>query len=248
MLLRSALLEAQASHVHAFTTRRGGVSEGALASLNLARRGGESDAKLAENWGRVLAAMGTPGASVAVATQVHGDAVLVGDAAADPRLPIGEADAIIVTRPGVLAAVRVADCVPILLAAPGGAAAVHAGWRGTALGIVERAVAALCAATGAAPGQVRAAIGPCIGVCCYSVGAEVADAVLERSGDDAVVRREAGALRVDLAAANRAMLRRAGVAQVDVIDACTRCRDDLFSHRGDGPDTGRQVGIVGLRP
>lgn len=248
MLLRSSLLANQPGVLHGFTGRVGGVSEGQLSSLNLARRPGEQDRHLTENWRRVLHALGAPEARVAVANQVHGDRVLSGDGATGPLEPLGDADAVLVTRPGQLAAVRVADCVPVLLSAPGGVAAVHAGWRGTALGIVTRAVEALCDATGAAPAQISAAIGPCIGPCCYSVGEEVGQAVSQRAGDAGVLRRFGDTLYVDLAAANESMLRHAGVWQVDTLSVCTRCSGEHFSHRGDGPDTGRQIGIIGISP
>ncbi|MCB9745466.1 MAG: peptidoglycan editing factor PgeF [Alphaproteobacteria bacterium] len=248
MLLTSRLLAEVSGVAHGFTTRGGGVSAGPLASLNLAMRPGEQPEALSENWRRVGAALGMPGAKVALVSQVHGDVVREGDDARGPLEALGEADAVVVTRPGVLAAVRVADCVPVLIAGPGVVAAVHAGWRGTAAAIVQRAVEVMCARGGLTPGQLRAAIGPHIGSCCYEVGEEVVEALRPLAPEAVVVARRAPKPYVDLGAVNEALLRAAGVEQVERLEACTRCRSDLFSHRGDGPSTGRSAGVIGLTP
>jgi len=236
-LSTSARLSSRPGLVHGFTTRRGGVSTGGLASLNLARRPGEREEALVENWRRVVGE-----ADLALAHQVHGDRVLVVGEGAGPLDVVGEADALVTTTPGLIVAVRVADCVPVLLVAPGGVAAVHAGWRGTVAGIVERAVAVLCEVTGTRPEQVTAAIGPAIGVCCYEVGSEVASRVAERAPEavDASRARE----HVDLRRANAVHLRRSGVGAIDEVGGCTRCDPDSFSHRRD-PTCGRLAGFVG---
>ena len=166
--------------------------------------------------------------------QVHGAGVA--DADSGPA----EADALISTKAGTVVAVRVADCVPILLAAPGGVAAVHAGWRGTAAGVVSEALGALRAATRCGFEDVRAAIGPAICGACYEVGPEVVDAVARVAPGDGW-RLQPG--HVDLAEANAAILRAFGV-RVDVLGRCTRCGDGFWSHRRDGIDAGRQVGAI----
>lgn len=182
----------------------------------------------------LLRALG--GARLVTVCQVHGATVL--DAArAGPAV---EADALVSTDPELLLAVRVADCVPVLLAAPGGVAAVHAGWRGTAQDIVRLALAELRARTGAPPEAVRAAIGPAIGGECYEVGVEVVEAV----GRVAPGADWLGPGRhVDLRRANAAILAAEGVT-VEIVGPCTRCDAGLWSHRGDGPAAGRQAGLI----
>lgn len=169
-------------------------------------------------------------------SQVHGATVIDTKEA----MPGTEADALVTTDPGVVVAVRVADCVPVLLAAPGAVAAVHAGWRGTAADVVRAALAALCARAGVAPEAVRAAIGPAIGGECYEVGVEVVEALARVTPGSAW---RTGGRRVDLRAANAAILADAGV-EVEVVGPCTRCDPRLWSHRRDGAAAGRQVGAI----
>ena len=237
-LVTSPLLAARPGVRHGFTTRRGGVSVGPLASLNLARRPGERDEALLENWRRVV---GDPGA-LALVHQVHGKRVIEVEAGRGPLEVVGEADALVSRTPGVVVAVRVADCVPVLLAGPGVVAAVHAGWRGTVAGIVGETVAAM-SASGVSPSELVAAIGPAIGVCCYEVGPEVAGRVAERSPEAVDTSRPRE--HVDLRRANAVQLRAAGVGQVGIVGSCTRCDPDSFSHRRD-PAAGRLAGFVGL--
>jgi YfiH family protein len=245
MLLASQRLAKVAGVVHGFTTRDGGVSRGELCSLHLGWRG-DAPGDLAENWRRVAEALGLPWDHISVAEQVHGARVLEGDTGLGPLVPIGEADALVCTTPGHGVAVRVADCVPILLAVPGGVAAVHAGWRGTAQGIAKQGVSALCLATGADPVEVVAAVGPRIGACCYVVGPEVVEGIGVHVAPEVFVSQRGSATHVDLGAANAAQLLAAGVTDIDVLDACTACEPRFFSHRGNGPGTGRLAAVIGL--
>lgn len=178
--------------------------------------------------GALVAAMGGRG-PLGMVRQVHGNRV-VEDADV-------EADGILSTLPGRVVAVRVADCVPILLAAPGVVAAVHAGWRGTAANIARIAVAAVRARS---DGPISAVIGPCICGGCYEVGDEVIEAV---SG--VAVGKWRTGRHVDLAAANRNILASEGV-HVQRVDRCTRCDPNFWSHRRDGAAAGRQVGAIRL--
>lgn len=180
---------------------------------------------------RLLGGRGT----LRTVVQVHGGRVVDADAA-DGRM---EADAIVSCDPGVVIAVRVADCVPILLAAPGGVAAVHAGWRGVAADIPRLALAELCRRAGCAPAEVRAAIGPAICGACYEVGDEVVEAVARVAPGSAW----RSGRNVDLGAATGEMLRSEGV-RVERVPACTRCSADLWSFRRDGAGGGRQVGAI----
>jgi YfiH family protein len=166
-----------------------------------------------------------------------------------------EADGILVTTPGLAATISTADCVPILLCgtrAPsirgpshvGWAAAVHAGWRGTAVDIVGAAVHAAEAA-GFPPSGVQAALGPAIGPCCYTVGEEVAGRFLE---SDLPVARLGDRAVLDLREINTVLLARAGVPRRNIAryGPCTRCHSDqYYSHRADPSDTGRQLSWIG---
>lgn len=216
-MLRSGLLH----HVaHGFTGR----TEGDL------RRG--NVAGLAEV-GAALCARGL----IRTASQVHGREVLVVEGV-DPTQLI-EADAVLCTAPGVAVAVRVADCVPILVASTAGhgVIAIHAGWRGTAADIVRVGVAALRTALGAPDEPLRAAIGPSIRSCCYEVGDEVIEGVRAISPGDGWLRGRA----VDLAEANRLVLAALGIP-VEVVGGCTRCGGEWYSHRGG--DVERQLGVI----
>lgn len=212
---------------HAFTTR----SSGDFATLR--------DPVPLRAWQEALAEdVGFDRARFFQTKQVHGRTVV--DADVDPAdLLKVEADGITSVREGDAVAIRVADCVPILLAATdtGKVAAVHAGWRGVEAKILEVAVERL------ASKSIIAAVGPSIGPCCFEVGADVAT----RIGDRFVVRREGEKAFVDLRAAVRAQLEPLGIAVEDV-PGCTRCEPDRFhSYRRDGDASGRLVGVIVAR-
>jgi len=177
------------------------------------------------------------GMPVAQSPQVHGAAVRVVHAPADLRRPAPEADAQVTALRGVACAVRVADCLPIMLIGPGGVAAVHAGWRGLAAGIVENALEAL-RSLGA--GVVGAAIGPGARVCCYEAGDEV-HAAFARHGDGARDGHNA-----DLAYVATSILREQGAAAVHDSGLCTICAPArlLWSYRRERERAGRQGGIA----
>lgn len=184
--------------------------------------------------GRLLARL--QGQRLAMLRQVHGDGIsVVGDG-------FVEGDALITADPGQVVAVRVADCVPILIEGRAGdrwlVAAVHAGWRGTAADIVRHTLQRL-AALGAAPAMLRAAVGPAIGPCCYGVGEEVIDGLSRVAA--APGWREGR--QVDLRKLNLDILRAAGV-QAEQVGPCTRCTPGLWSHRRDPAGAGRQVGAI----
>lgn len=206
-----------------FTTRAGGVSEGAYASLNLGRWTDDDPGAVAEN--RRRAADGDP---IAFARQVHGTDVVALDGAPEA---IAEADGVVTRARGVAAMVLTADCLPVALAAPGAVAMVHAGWKGLSGGVLEAGVRAL-----QADGPVHAAIGPAAGACCYEVGPEVAERFPGWALDGRLL---------DLKAVAAHRLRAAGVAQVLDVGRCTMCEPGVFfSHRASGPVTGRQGGLA----
>jgi YfiH family protein len=224
------------------STRAGGVSEGAYASLNLGLAVGDDPAAVAENRRRFAALAGRP---VVWLRQVHGTRVLQATAAdAAPGAPVHEADAAWTAEPGLALAIQVADCMPVLLALPDGSAvaAAHAGWRGLAAGVLQDTVAAVCAGTGCAPRDLMAWIGPCIGPAAFEVGADVLRAFGQTgsTADPARFRwrpRPDGDPRwlADLPRLGRDLLHAAGVREVSGGDRCTVSEPSrFFSHRRDG--------------
>lgn len=151
------------------------------------------------------------------------------------RQPSFEADGHAVARKGVAATVLTADCIPVVLGADGAVAALHAGWRGLAAGILEEGVSALREVGGG--GEATAIVGPCAGACCYEVGEEVHAAF---GGAHC-----AGRL-IDLRAIAQERLLAAGVVQVLHVRACTICDEDYFSYRREGAKAGRQAGLAWL--
>lgn len=227
----------------AFTDRAGGVSTGSFAELNLAVSTPDDAASVHENLRRVMAAFtGAPDAPVARMRQVHGDRVVGLDAPPDP-LP--EADGMVTTAPGLTLMVLVADCVPVLLADPGGrvVGAVHAGRAGVAQGVVTRAVSRM---REAGAGTVSAWVGPHVCGACYEVPeqmrAEVTAAVPSAWAETAW-----GTPALDLGAAVSAQLADAGASVVDAA-RCSREHADLYSHRRDGAGAGRMAGLVRISP
>jgi YfiH family protein len=200
-----------------FTTRRGGVSEGPYASLNLGLWTDDDAGRVRDNRERVRAAVGAE--RLAQGRQVHGTRVVV-DAEG-----IEEADGQVTTVPGVAAMVLVADCLPVALAGPERVGMVHAGWRGLAAGVLDGGVEAT--------GAVAAAIGPGIGPCCYEVGDDVRAVFGTREPT------------LDLKAIARARLEAAGVRDIHDCGLCTSCdAERFFSHRRDRGVTGRQAGLA----
>jgi YfiH family protein len=225
----------------AFSTRRGGVSQGPYRSLNLGRSTEDDPVAVTENRRRWLTSLGLDPARLANAGQVHGRAVAQVSA---PGLQ-PECDVLVTTTPGLALAVTAADCLPLLLSAPGAVAAAHSGWRGTADGAPEAALSAVCAASHTGPERVTIHLGPGIRGCCYRVGPEVADRF-----PVSAVRRDEGGLWLDLPTAVRLRLLEAGVPPGSIHDtgACTACEPEwYFSHRRDQGRTGRQWGVIALR-
>jgi YfiH family protein len=225
----------------AFTDRRDGVSGVPYDGLNLAREGGDDPEAIAENW-RLLLRDFAPEATLADMHQVHGTDVQVVDG---PPAPDPTCDGLVTRTPGVVLAVRVADCVPVLLAdeRAGVVGAAHAGRLGVAAGVVPATVRRMqdLGAT-----DVRAWVGPHVCGGCYEVPAgmqeQVAAAVPEARSTTTW-----GTPALDLGAGVRAQLEADGVAVVDVA-RCTRESEDLYSHRRDGVRAGRQAGLVVIRP
>jgi YfiH family protein len=219
-----------------FTTRRGGVSTGPFASLNLGRLTADDDDNVDENRARVAAVTGCPRERFLYGRQVHGATVRRATEPPGPERPPAEEDGQATALAGHPALVFGADCQPVLLAADGAVAALHAGWRTMAAGVLAEGVAALREVGGQGP--VTALVGPGARGCCYEVGEEVHAAFADYDA-----RR--GERNLDLPAVARAQLAAAGVQDIHDIGLCTMCWFGLFfSHRRDGGVTGRQAGVV----
>jgi YfiH family protein len=225
----------------AFTLRSGGVSAAPYDSLNVGVHVGDAAAAVNENRRRVREALHLPGEPQWL-EQVHGTDVADPDGGASPVL--AAADAIIARRPGRVAVIQVADCLPVFLATPDGraVACAHAGWRGLAAGVLEATVHRL----GAAPETLLAWLGPCIGPAHFEVGADVRAAFLngDAAAASAFAANARGRWQCDLPALARARLARSGVTQVFGGSWCTFAdRERFFSYRRDG-QCGRMAALI----
>jgi polyphenol oxidase len=173
--------------------------------------------------------------------QVHGSEVrVVTERTHGGGQPVAEpADGHVTALGGVGVMVLAADCVPVAIGAKGAVAAVHAGWRGLAAGVLEQGVRSLRAL--ARQGQAHAVIGPCAGPCCYEVGVEVLSALGLPAPRDG-----ASKAMLDLRAVAAQRLRAAGIETIDCLDICTICDQRLFSHRREGAAAGRQAAVAWL--
>ena len=222
-----------------FSTRLGGVSEGAYESLNLGILTDDEPERVLENRRILAEGAGLAPDAVAMGWQVHGSELLeweeapAGGGYAGPRAELQRVDGHLTGRAGLGLLVLVADCYPVALAGGGRAAMLHCGWRGLAGGILESALERFS-------DTPAAAVGPGIGGCCYQVGDEVLAAF---SGLHGV----ADGSRLDLRAVIARKLEAAGLESVQHVDHCTSCRPELyFSHRRDHGVTGRQAGLAVL--
>lgn len=234
--------ESFAAGVHlAVTDRDGGVSAGPYATLNLGGHVGDDPDAVEENRRRVAAAVGVPRRRLLLMRQVHGAEVVVACAPWSTGVPA--ADALVTRERGLALAVLVADCTPVLLAAPaeGVVGVAHAGRRGMAAGVAGRLVEAM-RALGA--GELVGRVGPSVCARCYEVPAALREEVAaERPESHSVTRH--GTPSLDVAAGVLAQLA-PHCADLEEIAGCSRERADLFSHRRDGPATGRFAGLAWL--
>lgn len=235
-------------------TRRGGVSPAPWNTLNLGGTVGDDPGNVHENRQRAFQALGLNLEAMYDVWQVHSNEVVVTRQARPATEAHRQADAILTDQPGLTLFMRFADCVPILLFDPRRKAVgmVHAGWKGTVNQIVRRAVEVMEAVYHTDPADVVAGIGPSICVDHYEVGREVADAARLAFGQDAaevllVSDNGEPGVKFDLWKANRLILERAGVRQVEIAGVCTAgSLSDWFSHRGEQGKTGRFGAVIRL--
>jgi hypothetical protein len=252
----------EAGFVNGFSTRIGGTSPMPKNALNLAGFNEDTAENILENRRRFLKlfAEGEGQWALAGCWQVHGsDVRLINNLseakpATDARGDTVYCDAIVSNARGVLAGVKTADCVPILIGDPqtGAFAAVHAGWRGTLAEVATKALKRMVREYETNPQNVRIAIGPSAGACCYEVGTEVIDAFRTGFSDqDLFKETRTDHACIDLLKANRAQLISAGVddARINIAPLCTMCRTDLFfSYRREKNvqgKVGRLMSIIG---
>lgn len=255
-VLRSELL---APLPHGFSTRPGGVSPAPWDSLNLGPSRGDDPENVRENYRRFCAVLGTAPEQAVLSQQTHTTnlrrvtAEDAGKGLIRPR-DYRDVDALMTDVPGLALTVFSADCGVILLHDPVHAAiaAVHAGWRGCAAGILEKTVQAMADTFGSDPAAMVAAVGPSIGPCCFETDDDVPEAMTAALGAEAAPYLERRGIKwhVDLAGLNRQWLLRAGLApeHIDVCGLCTACRRDLFwSHRKMGQARGAQIAMISLK-
>jgi polyphenol oxidase len=228
------------------TTRAGGVSTAPFDSLNLGRSAGDERAAVDENRRRFEAMLGVP---TRYLSQVHGTRVA---RLTHSETAPAEADAAITTEPGLACTMMVADCLPVLFAAPEarGVGAAHAGWRGLAGGVLEATISALCEAAACEPKELSAWLGPCIGPRQFEVGADVREAFGSAAAVHFTARpRPDGSPRwlADLPALARGRLQTAGVVRLSGGTWCTASDPSrFFSFRRDRV-TGRMAAAVFIR-
>jgi YfiH family protein len=260
--------------VHGFSTRTGGASilDGHQV-LNLSFMEWDSKENVLENRQRFQSAIGARDFTVLPIKQIHSDVIHIFPAA--PAEPC-KGDASATDEPGLLLAVQTADCVPILLVDPKkrAVAAIHAGWRGTLARISEKAVGRLRLEFGSKPANLLAVLGPSIGPCCYEVGTELVTKFTAQFAEAAEYFDEPRSgeepnplqwlnmappghqplpknVHLDLRKANRSQLLAAGLRPQNIFrsELCTACRTDLFfSYRKEGPQSGRLLSVIGVRP
>lgn len=238
---------------HCFTTRHGGVSQGHLGSMNIGSHRGDTMENLQENYKRICAFLGADPRFLALTHQNHGNVVrqiFREDVTGSPdHNDYPFCDGLITNEKGIALVVFTADCTPVLLHDPrtGAVGAVHAGWRGTAGGIVRKAVEAMQSAFGTRPEDICAAIGPNIAQCCFQTDADVPEAMIATFGRRAEdhIRKCENKYYVNLKALNALHLADAGVANIAVCQECTACQPDRFwSHRVHGDRRGSQGAII----
>ncbi|MBO9580890.1 MAG: peptidoglycan editing factor PgeF [Sphingobium sp.] len=238
---------------HGFLGRRGGISTGLYAGLNVGLGSDDQREAIARN--RALARDAVlPGSTLVTVHQVHSsDVVTVSAPIPDNDRP--KADALVTRTPGLLLGVLAADCVPILFAdeTRGMVGAAHSGWKGALHGVGEATMAAMVA-LGAERGAIACAIGPCIGRTSYEVTESFADPFLARDGEDArfFTAGKPGHLMFDIGGYVAARLAAAGAGSVTLMDEDTYSQPDRFysyrrsCHLGE-PGYGRQISLIGLR-
>ncbi len=242
--------------IQGFTTRHEGVSRPPYNSLNLGMNTQDQQATVEGNRSLLTRAFGLNQEALVTPRQVHGSDILVINELNEDfsHFLSVEGDAVITNQPNVMIGVCVADCVPIILCdiEKKVVAVVHAGWKGTAAGLVAKTVAGMKSEFGCKSTHIQAAIGPCIQKCCYEVDEPVRKAFLLGGieWDTCAEPKSSGKWHLDLTAANRDLLLLAGLPadSIQISEQCVCCHSEqFFSYRRDKDESGRQMGFVMLK-
>lgn len=237
---------------HGVFTRHGGTSAAPWSSLNLGGNVGDDPKHVRRNHEKMYAALRGRDDRACSVWQVHSADVILATGPVRGRRWLAAADGLITDRPDTPLSMRFADCVPLLFVDPvkGAVGIAHAGWRGTVQGVGANVVQAMARAYGSRPADIQAAVGPSIGPNRFQVGEEVVEAVAARFGaNHGLARRDPddGTAYLDLWAANRLDLERAGVEQIEIAGMCTAEHvDEFFSHRQEKGRTGRFGAVICL--
>jgi len=237
---------------HCFTTRFGGVSAGHLASLNLGMNRDPHPEHVVKNFYILADALGFDPEKLVLTRQTHSDivrAVTHADAAGFDNHDYPECDALVTNDPGTALCIFTADCTPVLLYDPvtGAVGAAHAGWRGTVSRIAAKTALEMERLFGSRRSDLRAAIGPNIGMCCFETDRDVPEAILAAYGEAAApfLTQKGEKFYIDLKAVNALCLQQIGVTHIEISDACTACAPDRFwSHRVTRGLRGSQGAII----
>ncbi len=242
---------------HGFSTRKGGVSQGAFSSLNLGIKTEDSPENIQENIKRFCDGVGVCAEDLVMADQVHRDSVKV-VTLQDRGKPFGQGalkavDALITNVPQIPLFTYYADCVPLLIVDPVKRAVglAHAGWPGTQMKIGQKAIQKMLDIYGSHPEDIIVVIGPSIGQCCYEVSEDVVMKFNENFTEIStfVMAKGQGKYMLDLWQANRISLKEIGLLERNIINSnlCTGCHlQQFYSHRREAP-TGRMAAVIQLR-
>jgi YfiH family protein len=247
-IIRAGSLEGA---THGFLGRRGGVSTGVVAGLNVGSGSNDDPAAIATNIALAIAAV-LPGATLARTYQIHSATAVIAEPWSTEQRP--QADALVTDRPGLLLGIVTADCAPVLFAdkQAGVIGAAHAGWRGAIDGVTDATIA-LMEKLGADRSRIVAAVGPCIAQTSYEVGGTFRERFLATDLANERFFRDASTPHFDLEAYVLARLVAAGIGTVEGVGLDTYADSDRFfsyrraTHRGEG-DYGRQFSLIGLAP
>ncbi|MGZ9222094.1 MAG: peptidoglycan editing factor PgeF [Anaerolineales bacterium] len=237
---------------HAVFTRHGGVSPDPWGSLNVGGTVGDDLARVRKNRMLSFEALNCEPDTIFDVWQVHSADVVCARAPRPEGESYRQADIILTDRPEVTLFMRFADCVPILFHDPrrGIIGVAHAGWMGTVRGVATAAIQSMSEQYGSNPSDILACIGPSIGPDHYEIGADVILQVMQKFGDESelFLKSHHGKIHFNLWEANRVLLERMGVGQIEVSGICTACHtQDWFSHRAEKGRTGRFGALIALQ-
>ncbi len=251
--LKSEILYRVDNIKHCFTTKCGGVSSGEVLGLNLGFRCGDNPDSVIENYKIVAKDVGFPFGKITAGRQTHSANIRIittedAGKGVSKSSEMQDVDGLVTNVANLPLVVFYADCVPILLADDemGVVAAVHSGWRGTVSEIAGKAVEIMKNKFSSSPQNIKAAIGPSIGKCCFETGLEVASQFDKKL----VLENNNGKFFVDLWQANKMILQKSGVKEenIDVLEICTVCNSDmLYSYRAHKDATGRMGAFIMLK-